>query len=162
MEANNGVTTQAFSLSGADFTRITAEQLCERLERWKAEIDLIDLSKCYQRSQKVLIVDEFLRYQHESKVIRERLEALVGFFAAEARKYGYCLVLSAQTWANANSPLFALASGRIAFRLANAAQGEAFVGDKRAMQMAPGHAICIGFDFTLLHSFYRLTQKVSG
>lgn len=161
-EAKNETNCEIFSFSGADFQKISSVELCEKLESWKAKIEGFDFEKDRHKEQDVLVIDEFLRYEHEDKLVRERLEKLVGFIAAEGRKYGFCLILSAQTWANAASPMFGRAGARIAFRLANAQQGEVFVQDRRAALLAKGHVIACGLEFAVAQSFYRATQKVKS
>ncbi len=134
-------------------------ELCEKLENWKSQIEVFDFKTHGKKQQNVLIIDEFLRYSQQDKVVRERLENLVGLIAAEGRKYGFCLVISAQSWANSSTALFNLSGGRIAFRLANSQQGEALVQDRRANLLQKGHVIAVGFDFTLAHTFFRETEK---
>lgn len=161
-EAKNQTSTEIFSFSGADFPKISALELCEKLEDWKSQIEAFDFKRDGQKQQDVLIIDEFLRYEHEEKAIKERLEKLVGFVASEGRKYGFCLILAAQTWANASSPMFGRAGARIAFRLANAQQGEVFVQDRRAALLAKGHVIAVGFEFALAQTWFRETQKTQS
>lgn len=160
-EAKNQTLTEIFSFSGADFPKISVKELCKKLENWKAQIECFDFAKTGRKPVNVLICDEFLRYEHEDKANRENLEKLVGFIAGEGRKYGYCLVLASQVWSNL-PPSFARAGARIAFRLANAEQGQAFCQDRRANLLEKGHVIAVGFDFTLAHTFYRETEKTGA
>jgi hypothetical protein len=158
-EAKNETVSEVFSLSGADFPILSLEAFAQKLGDLVEEIKRRDWSQGSVYPQKVLIVDEFLRYANADKALRDDISKSIGQIAAEGRKYGICVILASQKWSNMPTDLFTLASGSIAFRLGNAQQGEAFVADRGVVDLKPGHVIAQGMAFVRAHVYFRKTAR---